>query len=219
MPAGKVTCLIGTSGCGKTTLLRCMNGLERLDSGTITFGELSVSAGVSELELSHVRRRVGVVFQELHLFPHLSVLDNITLAPIKAGGQRRKDAEARARELLGLVGLLEREGAYQSELSGGQKQRVAIARALAQGAHVLVLDEPTSALDPAARNELSAVLRQVAGAGVTMLIVTHDMRLVRASADEIWILHEGQIVERARDFNGLRQSVRPTAVKIATEWI
>ena len=160
---GKIVALLGASGSGKSTLLRCLNGLETFDAGTLEIAGFSLKPGAHDPRtLQALRAKVGMVFQEFHLFSHLSVLDNVTLAPRVARGTARAQAEAHARELLAQVGLAERASAMPRELSGGQKQRVAIARALAQGVSVLLLDEPTSALDPELREEVREVLRKVA---------------------------------------------------------
>lgn len=202
--AGKIVALLGASGSGKSTLLRCLNGLETFDSGTLEVAGFALTPGVHDAGLLQaLRGRVGMVFQEFHLFSHLSVLDNITLAPRTVRGTPRSAAEAHARELLTQVGLADRAHAMPRELSGGQKQRVAIARALAQGVQVLLLDEPTSALDPELREEVREVLRGVArgahdasGAGLTILLVTHEHALAHELADEIWTLAAGAIVSK-----------------------
>jgi polar amino acid transport system ATP-binding protein len=193
---GKIACLIGPSGCGKTTLLRCMNGLERIDSGTIHIAGCDISADVERATLRRVRQEVGFVFQDFHLFPHLTALENITLAPMRVRSLSQAAADKRGRELLERVGLGGREGARPAELSGGQKQRVAIARALALDVKVLLLDEPTSALDPEMREEVRDVLRDVARQGLTMLCATHDMPLVTSLADVIWVFESGNIAQR-----------------------
>ncbi|HEY4106238.1 MAG TPA: amino acid ABC transporter ATP-binding protein [Polyangiaceae bacterium] len=208
--AGKIVALLGASGSGKSTLLRCLNGLETFDSGVLEVAGFALSPGKhDEPTLQALRAQVGMVFQEFHLFAHLSVLDNVTLAPRIAQCVAREKAEAHARELLAQVGLEGRAQAMPRELSGGQKQRVAIARALAQGVRVLLLDEPTSALDPELREEVREVLRRVArGAhqetkassgtsGLTILLVTHEHELAHELADEIWTLDAGKIVKRA----------------------
>ncbi len=208
---GKIIALLGSSGSGKSTLLRCLNGLETFDRGTLEIAGFRLSPGAhDERTLQALRAKVGMVFQEFHLFSHLSVLDNVTLAARVAQGVPRAQAEAHAHELLAQVGLADRARAKPRELSGGQKQRVAIARALAQGVRVLLLDEPTSALDPELREEVREVLRRVArGArhdvgpsvaaapGLTILLVTHEHELAHELADEIWTLHAGQIVKRS----------------------
>jgi len=198
---GKIVALLGASGSGKSTLLRCLNGLETFDAGTLEISGFSLRPGAHDQRtLQALRGKVGMVFQEFHLFSHLSVLDNVTLAPRIARGTERARAEAHGRELLAQVGLADRASALPRQLSGGQKQRVAIARALAQGVSVLLLDEPTSALDPELREEVREVLRKVArgahsadGAGLTILLVTHEHELAHELADEIWTLSAGKI--------------------------
>ncbi len=202
---GKIVALLGASGSGKSTLLRCLNGLETFDQGSLEIGGFSLQPGQHDPRLLQaLRGKVAMVFQEFHLFSHLSALDNITLAPRIVRGEPRAQAEAHARELLAQVGLAERADALPRQLSGGQKQRVAIARALAQGVRVLLLDEPTSALDPELREEVREVLRRVArgahdpaGAGLTILLVTHEHALAHELADEIWTLAAGQIVSKS----------------------
>jgi len=200
--AGKIVALLGASGSGKSTLLRCLNGLETFDSGTLEIAGFALTPGAHDPRLLQAMRgKVGMVFQEFHLFSHLSVLDNVTLAPRIVRGTARVSAEAHARELLAQVGLADRVSAYPRQLSGGQKQRVAIARALAQNVSVLLLDEPTSALDPELREEVREVLRNVARTSasnpLTILLVTHEHALARELADEIWTLAAGQIVSRS----------------------
>jgi len=198
---GKIVALLGASGSGKSTLLRCLNGLETFDAGSLEIAGFALKPGAHDARtLQALRAKVGMVFQEFHLFSHLSVLDNVTLAPRVARGIARAEAESVARELLAQVGLSERVRALPRELSGGQKQRVAIARALAQGVSVLLLDEPTSALDPELREEVREVLRRVArgahdasGAGLTIMLVTHEHALAHELADEIWTLASGKI--------------------------
>ncbi len=200
--AGKIVALLGASGSGKSTLLRCLNGLETFDAGRLQIAGFTLEPGAQDpRQLQALRCQVGMVFQEFHLFPHLSVLDNVTLAPRLVRGVRRPEAEEQGRELLARVGLAERARAMPRELSGGQKQRVAIARALAQGVRVLLLDEPTSALDPELREEVREVLRRVArGAhtpqALTIVLVTHEHALAHELADEIWSLNAGRIVAK-----------------------
>ena len=203
---GKIVALLGASGSGKSTLLRCLNGLETFDSGALEVAGFKLAPGIHDARLLQaLRGKVGMVFQEFHLFSHLSVLDNVTLAPRIVRGTPRGQAEARARELLAQGGLAERADAMPRQLSGGQKQRVAIARALAQGVRVLLLDEPTSALDPELREEVREVLRRVArgahdnaGSGLTILLVTHEHALARELADEIWTLEAGKIAHKTQ---------------------
>jgi polar amino acid transport system ATP-binding protein len=189
----EVVCLIGASGSGKSTLLRCVNGLESIEAGEIRLeGDVVSGRGVDYVEL---RRRVGLVFQSYNLFPHMNVMRNITIAPIKIGGVARERAEERARELLRRVGLEEKANAYPDQLSGGQQQRVAIARALAMEPKVLLLDEITSALDPELVNEVLRLVRDLAEQGMTMIIATHEMSFAREVAKTVCFLHDGQILE------------------------
>jgi polar amino acid transport system ATP-binding protein len=190
----EVVCLIGASGSGKSTLLRCVNLLERVDRGRIVVGGEELTArGVN---LNRVRRRIGIVFQAYNLFPHMSVLDNVTLAPRKALKLSRSEAEERAVELLERVGLGDRRDDYPDRLSGGQQQRVAIVRALAMRPQLMLLDEVTSALDPELVAEVLNVIRELAAAGMTMLIATHEMSFARDIADRVVFLDEGVILEQ-----------------------
>jgi ABC-type polar amino acid transport system ATPase subunit len=200
--AGAIVAILGASGSGKSTLLRCLNGLEPFDSGRI---EIAGHA-LEPHNASHARLSgdVGMVFQEFHLFPHMSVLDNLTLAPCRVRGTPRHEAERGARALLELVGLGERAAARPAELSGGQKQRVAILRALSQGASVLCFDEPTSALDPSLREEVREVLRRVARGEIgdgnararrTLVLVTHEADLARELATERFVMKDGKLTE------------------------
>ena len=198
---GETVVLIGPSGCGKSTFLRCLNQLEIADSGRITIGDLTVEAGHAprtreERERQgQLRRRAGMVFQQFNLFPHLTVLQNITAAPTIVKGTSRAEAEATARELLAKVGLADKAGAHPGQLSGGQQQRVAIARALAMQPEVMLFDEPTSALDPELRDEVLGVMRQLAEEGMTMIVVTHEMQFARDVADRVVFLDRGLVAE------------------------
>ncbi len=196
--AGETIAIVGPSGGGKSTLLRCLNHLESFDAGAIEIAGFALApgpVGADRATLTRLRSAVGMVFQTWNLFPHLSALDNVTLAPRVVRGTARVDAEVRGRELLARVGLGDRAAAYPHELSGGQQQRVAIARALAQAPRVLLFDEPTSALDPEMTDEVIAVMRDLAAGGMTMLIVTHEMQLARDVASRIWVIDRGTIVE------------------------
>ncbi|MEM1436559.1 MAG: amino acid ABC transporter ATP-binding protein [Pseudomonadota bacterium] len=191
--AGEVVCIIGPSGAGKSTLIRCINLLEEFPGdGRIIVDGIAVQRGPT---LSEIRTEVGMVFQSFNLFPHKSVLANILLAPMRVRRLERADAEARARALLERVGLEEHAAKYPAQLSGGQQQRVAIARALAMQPKVLLFDEPTSALDPEMVGEVLDVMRSLAGSGVTMIVVTHEMEFARQVADRVVFMDEGRVVE------------------------
>jgi len=195
---GETIAVVGPSGGGKSTLLRCMNYLESFDGGSIEIAgvELFPDMGRKHRErLRLLRTRVGMVFQQFNLFPHLSAIDNITLAPRLVRKIDLPTAELRAAELLARVGLEDRAESYPHELSGGQQQRVAIARALAQDPDVMMFDEPTSALDPEMRDEVMSVIRDLAAGGMTMLVVTHEMAFARDIASRIWVIDQGTIAE------------------------
>ena len=189
----EVVCLIGASGSGKSTLLRCINRLVEVDHGTITLDGVSVDN--ASWGRTGLQRRVGIVFQSYNLFPHLRVLDNLTLAPRKAHGMARAQAEARALETLTLFGMERFARAYPEQLSGGQQQRVAIARALMTDPDVLLLDEVTAALDPELVGEVMRTLKQLKAKGMTMVIVTHEMGFARDVADRVCFLSGGRIIE------------------------
>ncbi len=191
VPAGGLAAVLGLSGAGKSTLLRCLVGLERFDSGTITVGENDINVDNAR----SLRGEVGLVFQSFELFPHLSVLDNCCLAPMRVRGVGRGQAEERARALLAQLGMSDKAAAYPDHLSGGQRQRVAIARALAMEPRVLLYDEPTSALDAAFRREVRDTLERVRAAGVTQVVVTHDVSLARDACQQVFVLDSGRIVE------------------------
>jgi ABC-type polar amino acid transport system ATPase subunit len=190
---GEVVVLIGPSGAGKSTLLRCINGLERIQEGTIRVaGEELV---YKEKDLNHIRSRIGMVFQAFNLFPHMKVIDNITMAQQDVLKRSRAEAVSRAEELLERVGLAEKAQTYPGNLSGGQQQRLAIARALAMDPEVMLFDEPTSALDPELVGEVLHVMRTLADEGMTMVVVTHEMRFARRAADRVVLMADRQIVE------------------------
>lgn len=191
---GEVVCIIGPSGSGKSTFLRCLNLLEQPTSGEVILDGEKINA--PDRDIDKIREKLGMVFQNFNLFPHMSVLDNITMAPIKVKGQARGEAEAEARRLLDVVGLLDKAEAYPSSLSGGQKQRVAIARALAMKPEIMLFDEPTSALDPEMVGEVLAVMKQLAEDGMTMVIVTHEMGFAREVADHVLFIDGGVILEQ-----------------------
>ena len=189
----EVVCLIGASGSGKSTLLRCVNLLEPIDAGRIVLHGEEISA--PGVDVNRVRRGIGIVFQAFNLFPHMSVLENVTLGPRKALGLSKEDARARADELLARFGLADKRDDYPDRLSGGQQQRVAIVRALAMGPRLLLLDEVTSALDPELVAEVLEVIRELAGEGMTMLIATHEMGFARDVASRVCFLDDGVLLE------------------------
>lgn len=196
----EIVAVVGPSGGGKSTLLRCLNALEDFERGEIEIAGKRLAPGMSgqaaaRETLRELRTAVGMVFQQFHLFPHLTALENIALAPQLVRKVTRADAEQRGRELLARVGLADRTGAYPHQLSGGQQQRVAIARALAGAPQVMLFDEPTSALDPEMRDEVMEVIRDLAAEGMTMLVVTHEMHLVAHLATRVWVVDRGTIVE------------------------
>ena len=204
---GDVVVLIGPSGSGKSTLLRCGNALEEIDSGEIVFDGRSVpSAG---RDVAKLRSDIGFVFQQFNLFPHLTVLRNITLGPTEVNDVPKAQAAQRAHELLTRVGIPEKADAYPAELSGGQQQRVAIARALAMDPKLMMFDEPTSALDPEMIAEVLDVMADLARDGMTMLVVTHEMGFARAAANRIAFMDGGQIVEEAPPDRFFREAVNP----------
>jgi len=198
---GEAVVLIGPSGCGKSTFLRCLNQIEIADSGRITIGGVTVTGGRvpggggEREQQRQLRVRAGMVFQSFNLFPHLTALQNVTLAPQVVKRLPPKDAAGRARELLAKVGLEQRADAYPCHLSGGQQQRVAIARALAMDPEVMLFDEPTSALDPELRDEVLRVMRQLVEEGMTMLVVTHEMQFARDMADHVLFFDGGLVAE------------------------
>jgi glutamate transport system ATP-binding protein len=192
---GEVVVVIGPSGSGKSTLCRTINRLETIDSGTITVDGQPLPA--EGKQLAQLRSRVGMVFQSFNLFAHKTVLQNVTLGPIKVKGTKRADAEARGRELLERVGISAQADKYPAQMSGGQQQRVAIARALAMDPMVMLFDEPTSALDPEMINEVLDVMTTLARDGMTMVVVTHEMGFARRAADRVVFMDEGRIVEQA----------------------
>ncbi len=203
----RAVALIGASGSGKSTLLRCVDLLEEIDDGDVLLdGDVVTDPSVDPVA---VRRRLGMVFQAFNLFPHLSVLENVVLAPVRAHGDARDEAVDRARELLSRFGLGDREDAAPADLSGGQQQRVAIIRALATRPRALLLDEVTSALDPELVGEVLEVVRELKAGGMTMLIATHELGFARDVADEICFLHEGVIAERGAPAAVLDDPQRP----------
>ena len=193
---GQVICVIGPSGAGKSTFLRCLNLLEEPSAGAVLFeGQNMVEMGAKEVQT--VREKMGMVFQGFNLFPNMTVLDNVTLAPIKVKGMDKEQAQKLGHQLLSEVGMDDKADAYPLSLSGGQKQRVAIARALAMNPEVMLFDEPTSALDPEMVGEVLKVMQELANNGMTMVVVTHEMGFAKNVADEIWFMADGNIQEVA----------------------
>jgi cystine transport system ATP-binding protein len=198
---GEAVVLIGPSGCGKSTFLRCLNQLEIADSGTIRIGDVSIEGGrpprtrQAREQQRQLRLLAGMVFQSFNLFPHLTVLQNITEGPIVVQSLRKEEAEESARALLAKVGLEHKAASYPAQLSGGQQQRVAIARALAMKPQVMLFDEPTSALDPELRDEVLHVMRQLVEEGMTMIVVTHEMQFARDMADRVVFFDQGRVAE------------------------
>ena len=190
---GEVLSLIGPSGSGKSTFLRCINRLEKATAGTIMVDGTNVLA--KETNINKLRENIGMVFQHFNLFPHLTVLQNVTLAPVQLKRMDKQEAEKRGMELLQKVGLEEKASAYPAQLSGGQKQRVAIARSLAMNPDIMLFDEPTSALDPEMVGEVLEVMKQLAKDGMTMIVVTHEMGFAREVCDRVIFMDDGMIVE------------------------
>ncbi|MFL8937995.1 amino acid ABC transporter ATP-binding protein [Rossellomorea oryzaecorticis] len=204
---GEVLAVVGPSGSGKSTLLRCLNYLEQPSGGTIQFEGLSVD----NKNIGQIRQEVGMVFQHFHLFPHMTVLENVTYSPIKVKKVKREKAELMGIELLKKVGLKEKSGEFPNRLSGGQKQRVAIARALAMEPKVMLFDEPTSALDPEMVKEVLSVMKDLAKSGMTMIIVTHEMGFAKEVADRVIFMDDGKIVEEGNPDDFFFQPKTPRA--------
>ena len=194
---GETIALVGPSGGGKSTFLRCLNGLTSFDAGTVEVAGLTLAPKTppDAAALRPLRARVGLVFQGFHLFPHLTALQNVCVAPLHVKGEPRDAVERKAQALLQRVGLGDRGRARPAQLSGGQQQRVAIARALAMDPELLMLDEPTSALDPEMRDEVMAVIKALAAGGMTMLVVTHEMQFASDIATRVWVIDRGTIAE------------------------
>lgn len=194
---GEVVVIIGASGSGKSTMIRCINGLEEFQKGHLDVdGRVLAPYGKASQALQQIRTEVGMVFQQFNLFPHLSVLDNVTLAPMKVRNASRANAKQTANRLLERVGIADQASKYPGQLSGGQQQRVALARALAMEPRLMLFDEPTSALDPEMIGEVLDAMRELARDGMTMVIVTHEMNFAREVADRVIYIHQGEIVEQ-----------------------
>jgi ABC-type polar amino acid transport system ATPase subunit len=204
---GQTVVVCGPSGSGKSTLLRCINGLEPFQGGEILLD--GVSVGDPSTNLYKLRTEIGMVFQRFELYPHMTAMQNITLAPIKVRNKSKKEAEAKAMELLERVGIPDKANAYPANLSGGQQQRVAIARSLAMEPKYMMFDEPTSALDPEMIKEVLEVMIDLAKGGMTMIVVTHEMGFAREVADEIIFMDEGSIIERGTDISFFQHPKSP----------
>ncbi|WP_327421094.1 amino acid ABC transporter ATP-binding protein [Streptomyces sp. NBC_01230] len=204
---GEVVCVVGPSGSGKSTLLRCVNLLEEPTSGTVTVGGVDMTD--PDIDLDAMRRRIGMVFQQFNLFPHLNVLDNLTIAQRRVLRRGREEAGRIARENLAKVGLADREDSFPAQLSGGQQQRVAIARALSMGPGLMLFDEPTSALDPELVGDVLGVMRTLADEGMTMLVVTHEMGFARDVADRVVFMDGGRVVEEGTPEDVLARPEHP----------
>ncbi len=193
---GEVVAVIGSSGCGKSTLLRCFNRLEAINAGRLVVNGIDLShPNLSQKQLRRLRAQVGMVFQQFNLFPHLSVVENLMLAPCKALKRSRKESEKQARFYLEKVGLPDKADSYPEQLSGGQKQRVAIARSLCMNPQIMLFDEPTSALDPELVGEVLQVMKQLAEEGMTMVVVTHEMQFAREVANRVLFMDKGCVAE------------------------
>lgn len=210
---GEVVSIIGPSGAGKSTFLRCVNLLEKPESGLITVGGHRVEAAqrTTDRQLEALRRTAGMVFQSFNLFPHLSALENVSLAQRRVLGRSRGESDERSRELIARVGLADKYDAHPSQLSGGQQQRIAIARALAMDPEVMLFDEPTSALDPEVGLEVLAVMQELAESGMTMMVVTHEIEFARNVGDRLVIMADGGIIEEGEPNAVLSDPVHPRA--------
>ena len=190
---GEVVAIIGPSGCGKSTFIRTLNQLEKVTGGNILLDGEDITS--KSADINQIRRRVGMVFQHFNLFPHLTILQNLTLAPVKLKIMSQKEAQDKASQLLKRVGLYDKKDSYPDSLSGGQKQRIAIARALVMNPEVMLFDEPTSALDPEMVGEVLSLMKELADEGMTMVVVTHEMRFAREVADRVIFMADGKILE------------------------
>ncbi|GES53633.1 ABC transporter permease [Rhizobium sp. NBRC 114257] len=214
---GEVVVICGPSGSGKSTLIRTINRLEEINSGSIDFEGKNIHAAMGAAELNRLRSRIGFVFQNFNLFPHLSVVDNVSMSPSRVKGVSAKVARDKALALLDRVGLADKANAYPGQLSGGQQQRVAIARALAMEPPVMLFDEPTSALDPEMVGEVLSVMKSLAAEGMTMLCVTHEMGFARDVADRIWFIDAGEILETAPPEEFFKSPRHPRAQRFLSD--
>ncbi|OBY04613.1 amino acid ABC transporter ATP-binding protein, partial [Rhizobium leguminosarum bv. trifolii] len=214
---GEVVVICGPSGSGKSTLIRTINRLEEINSGSITLDGQNIHAAMRAKELNALRSRIGFVFQNFNLFPHLSVVENVSMSPIRVKGVAPDVAKDKALKLLDRVGLADKARAYPGQLPGGQQQRVAIARALAMEPPVMLFDEPTSALDPEMVGEVLAVMKSLASEGMTMLCVTHEMGFARDVADRVWFIDAGQILEMATPEDFFNNPSHPRAQRFLAD--
>jgi polar amino acid transport system ATP-binding protein len=214
---GEVVVVCGPSGSGKSTLIRTVNRLEEINSGSIQFDGSHVHGRLGPNSLNRLRSRIGFVFQNFNLFPHLSTLENITLSPVRINGVKREVAKDKAMALLDRVGLASKAASYPAQLSGGQQQRVAIARALAMEPPAMLFDEPTSALDPEMVGEVLAVMKSLAAEGMTMMCVTHEMGFAREVADRVWFMDAGRILEMADPETFFRSPQHPRAQRFLSD--
>ncbi|AET92485.1 ABC transporter [Burkholderia sp. YI23] len=215
MRKGEVVAIIGPSGSGKSTFLRCINQLETPTEGVVSIGDVTLSAGASpsRRDLLALRRKIGMVFQSFNLFPHLSVLRNVSLAQERTMGRTQKEADERSMELLARVGLAQKANQYPARCSGGQQQRIAIARALALDPEVMLFDEPTSALDPELGLEVLAVMQELAASGMTMIVVTHEMHFAERVSDRVVLMADGRILEEGPSAEVMRFPKTERAIK------
>lgn len=211
LKSGEVVALIGPSGSGKSTLLRCINQLEPPTAGTVTIGDLSIDAsvGATRAQLAGLNRKLGMVFQSFNLFPHMTVLENVSLAQRRVLKRSREEADERSMQLLQRVGLANKAGLYPSRCSGGQQQRIAISRALALDPQIMLFDEPTSALDPEVGLEVLAVMRELADEGMTMMVVTHEMRFAENVSNRVIVMADGEIIEQGESAQVMRSPQHP----------
>lgn len=207
---GEVVCLIGPSGSGKSTMLRCLNRLEDITEGTVIVDGFNITD--KKININKVRENIGMVFQHFNLFPHLSVIENIMLAPVQLKKMNKESAKNKGLELLKKVGLSDKADVYPAQLSGGQKQRVAIARALAMNPDIMLFDEPTSALDPEMVGEVLGVMKQLASDGMTMVVVTHEMGFAREVSDRVIFMDSGYIVEQGTPEDVLGSPKEPRTI-------
>lgn len=211
LKSGEVVALIGPSGSGKSTLLRCINQLEPPTAGRISVGDMTIDAsvGATSAQLANINRKLGMVFQSFNLFPHMTVLENVSLAQRRVLNRSREEADERSMQLLQRVGLANKAGLYPSRCSGGQQQRIAISRALALDPQIMLFDEPTSALDPEVGLEVLAVMRELANEGMTMVVVTHEMSFAESVSNRVIVMADGEIIEQGPSAQVMRSPRHP----------